>query len=217
MRILYTVAVAIGLMSFQASQSKAAVYQIDLVGEIGHVSSAFSDTVSVGDSAIFSLTYDTDTPDAHPAGHVGIFTSGILGLSASFGGQESAVRRNALLRTSSVDNWLVELSSLLYLGDASLGAHNGIMGIRLFSSDANAVSASSLPTVLNLSSFDIDSSFFFGRPLNPGLSGTFSSLTVTAVPLPMSGLLLLTAVGGLLMCRRKAAVSGKQTKRLETA
>ncbi|QFT94740.1 hypothetical protein FIU86_17950 [Roseovarius sp. THAF9] len=218
MRILYAVAAAVGLMSFQASQSEAAVYQIDFVGEIEHVSSALADdNITVGDTATFSLTYESDTRDTRASSRVGSFTGGILGMSANFGGQEAQIRRHTVLRTASVDNWLGEISSLLYVGGASVGANHSALGISLISSDSDAVSATSLPTQLSLSAFDINSGFFFGNPLSSGLSGTFSSLTVTAVPLPLSGLLLLTAFGGLLLWRRQAAVSGKQTKRLETA
>lgn len=187
------------------TKSEAATYHLELEGEINLVTFAFSDTVSVGQMATFSLYFDTDVPDADPNPNIGLFTDAIQGqVVANFGDEMYVTTSSSNFRTRSDTS-----SNLSYTGfggsipDLNGLDRTGVITFDLGSSDFAALSSNMLPTSLDLSDFDLSNGFQFVAP-SGAISGTFTGATVTAVPLPASGLLLIAALGFLLIRRRQA-------------
>lgn len=201
--ILFTVASA---ALFTPSKSQAALYHLELEGEIDLVTFAFSDTVSPGQMAHFSLVFDTDALDTNPSPTAGWFAGAIEG-------QVTGLFGDATYTTTSTSRFSTGgdvTSSLGYTGfggsipDLNGLERTGVITFDLRSSDPSAVSANMLPTSLDLNDFDLARNFLFVAP-SGGISGTINSVSVTAVPLPASGLLLIGALGLVLIRRRRTA------------
>ncbi len=177
----------------------ATVYHLEFEGEIDIVTFAFSDLVSVGDTARFSILYDTDAVDSNPSATSGSFAHAIVGEPVTtFGGHVFETRAVSRLRTGSGIS-----SSLGYTsGGGIVGSRNGVVTFDLASSDPNVLQPNALPTMLDLAAFDRRSNFQFVAP-SGGIAGTISSLSVTAVPLPASGLLILGGLFTLVLLRRR--------------
>jgi hypothetical protein len=201
MKAITTFILLIFFSAFGTSPSSATVYHLEMEGEIDIVTYAFQDVVSVGDTARFSFYYDSEAHDADPSPTSGAFQHAIFGSTISFG--------DRVYDTTGVYRFRTSSTSLGFTaGGGIVDSRNGIVTFDLGSTDPDALFANMLPTHLDLAMFDLRNYFQFVAP-SGGLAGSFSSTTITAVPLPASGLLflggLLAAFGWVVVQKRRTA------------